>query len=55
MAAKGYEYPIRTATYVALCLVAALTANARFHAAFAVLSLTYQVSWILRLYDVIGK
>lgn len=53
--AQGYEYPIRTAAYVALCMLAARTANARFHAAFAVFSLAYQVSWILRLYDVIGS
>ena len=55
LTAQGYEYPIRTAAYVALCAVAALTSNARFHAAFATLSLTYQVSWIPRLYDVIGN
>ncbi len=51
---QGVEYLIRTAAYVLLCIVAARTANARFHAAFAVLSLVYQISWILRLYDVIG-
>lgn len=39
---------------VTMCVVTALTSNARFHAAFGVLSLTYQVSWFLRLYDVIG-
>lgn len=55
LAAEGYEYPIRTAAYVVLCTMAVLTANARFHAAFAVLSLAYQGSWILRLYDVIGN
>ena len=54
LAAQGYEYPVRTVAYVLLCILAARTANARFHAAFAVLSLAYQVSWILRLYDVIS-
>lgn len=38
-----------------LCILAFRTAKARFHAAFTVLSLAYQVSWILRLYDVIGS
>jgi len=53
-AARGYEYPIRNLSFVLLCLVAARTSNARFHTAFVVLSLVYQISWILRLYDVIG-
>jgi hypothetical protein len=53
-AARGTEYPIRNAACVLLCLLAARTANARFHIAFVVLSLVYQISWILRLYDVIG-
>jgi hypothetical protein len=52
--ARGYEYPVRTVIFVLLCFLAARTANARFHAAFVVVSLVYQVSWILRLYDVIG-
>ena len=55
LVAQGHEYPIRTLAYLALCAAAALTANARFHAAFAVLSLAYQISWILRLYDVLGN
>ena len=52
--AQGYEYPIKIVVCVLLCLLAARTANERFHIAFAVLSLAYQVSWILRLYDVIN-
>ncbi|MFZ4285371.1 hypothetical protein [Variovorax sp. HJSM1_2] len=53
-AARGTEYPIRNAVCVLLCLLAARTANAHFHLVFVVLSLAYQISWILRLYDVIG-
>ncbi|HVR49039.1 MAG TPA: hypothetical protein VMS38_04830 [Pseudorhodoferax sp.] len=52
--AQGHEYPLRAAAHVLLCLVAIRTDNARFHAVFGLLSLLYQVSWILRLYDVIG-
>ncbi|MGJ7609093.1 hypothetical protein ACSFA7_32495 [Variovorax sp. LT1R20] len=55
LTAQGYEYAVRTASYVVLCAVASLTTNARFHVAFAMVSLTYQISWILRVYDVIGK
>ena len=55
LTAQGYEYAVRTAAYVVLCAVASLTTNARFHVAFAMVSLTYQISWILRVYDVIGK
>ena len=44
------EYPIRLASYVVLCLVACVVRNAGFHAAFGVLNLIYQVSWIVREY-----
>lgn len=54
LAAQGPEYLARTVAYVLLCIVAARTENVRFHVAFAVGSLLYQVSWILRLYDVLG-
>lgn len=48
---QGVEFPIRIALYVPLCLLACWIRNARFHAAFAVLNLVYQASWILRHYD----
>lgn len=54
LAAQGPEYMARTVAYVLLCIVAARTENVRFHVAFAAASLLYQVSWILRLYDVLG-
>lgn len=49
--AQGLEYPLRTAGYVILCTAAVRVRNARFHVAFAVLNLVYQVSWIAREYD----
>lgn len=48
------EYLLRTPVLVAGCIVAAVTANRRFHLAFVALTLAYQVSWILRLFDTIG-
>lgn len=54
LAAQGHEYEWRAGIYVLLCLVAARTANPSFHTAFAALSLGYQISWILRVNDVIG-
>jgi hypothetical protein len=48
---QGAEFPIRIAAYVLLCLLACAVRNARFHAAFAVLNLVHQVSWIIRQYD----
>ena len=52
-AALGWEYPARNAVYVVLCIVAAWTANRRFHAVFVSAGLIYQITWIFRLYDVI--
>ncbi len=51
LASFGWEYPVRIAAYLALCGVAAFTRNGKFHAAFAVANLAYQISYILRLYD----
>ncbi|HZF85902.1 MAG TPA: hypothetical protein VE084_20500 [Burkholderiaceae bacterium] len=45
------EYLIRTPLLVGLCLLAARTANRRFHALFVAGMLAYQVSWIFRLFD----
>lgn len=46
----GIEYPLRAVVYIALCGVAMIATNRRFHAAFAIANLAYQVSFILRLY-----
>ncbi|WP_454853826.1 hypothetical protein [Rhizobium binxianense] len=52
--ALGWEYPARNMSYIILCIVAAWTANRRFHAIFVAANLLYQVSFIFRLYDVLG-
>ncbi|WFU89341.1 hypothetical protein QA644_10020 [Rhizobium sp. CC1099] len=52
--ALGREYLIRNLAYIVLCVVAAWTRNRRFHIAFVSLGLLYQISWIFRLYDVLG-
>jgi len=49
----GSEYLVRTPLFVALCVVAMLLRDRRFHIAFVVFTLVYQVSWILRLFDTI--
>lgn len=53
LAALGWEYPARNAVFIILCIVAAWTANRRFHAVFVSAGLLYQITWIFRLYDVI--
>lgn len=50
----GMEYLIRTPILLALCVVAAITRNQRFHVAFVAATLIYQISWILRLFDTIA-
>lgn len=47
----GPELELRCVAYVALCLVAIVTSNRRFHAFFAVASLAYQLSWIVRQFE----
>ncbi|MCF3639887.1 hypothetical protein LXM94_07885 [Rhizobium sp. TRM95111] len=49
----GYEYPLRNVSYILLCCIAAATANRRFHAAFVVGGLVYQVIWIFRAFDLL--
>jgi len=49
----GWEYPTRNVVYIVLCIFAAITANRRFQAAFVILGLIYQITWIFRLYDVL--
>ncbi|MET0517952.1 MAG: hypothetical protein ABW005_03850 [Burkholderiaceae bacterium] len=51
--AQGLEYPLRTAIGIALALAAAIARDARFHAVLVIAYLVYQVSWILRLYEVL--
>jgi hypothetical protein len=51
LAALGIEYPLRAVVCVALCALAMVVRNERFHAAFAVGSLLYQLSWAVRIFD----
>jgi hypothetical protein len=53
-ASLGIEYPIHTAAYVALSLIAMMTARRGFHAAFISTALVYHLIWILRLYPTLG-
>ncbi len=50
----GWEYPARNIVYIILCTIAAWTPNRRFHATFVIANLIYQISFIFRLYDVLG-
>lgn len=52
-AALGIEYQVRLVAFGALALAAAVTRNERFHLAFAIGGLLYQLSWIARRYDAI--
>ncbi|MEY4562993.1 MAG: hypothetical protein RLZZ618_2270 [Pseudomonadota bacterium] len=54
LAQLGPEYPLRIGVYLLLCLVAAITRNERFHLGFAAANLAYQISFIIRRYDLIG-
>jgi hypothetical protein len=51
--ALGPEYLVRNLAHVALFLIAIATPRPGFHAALAVLVLLYQISWIVRLYEII--
>lgn len=48
------EYLIRTPILVGLCVIAILTVNRKFHAIFVLGALSYQVTWIWRLFNTIG-
>ncbi|HEY5972222.1 MAG TPA: hypothetical protein VIT22_09645 [Pseudoxanthomonas sp.] len=47
----GLEYPMRNSLYIVGSLVAIATRNRWYHAAFAVLALLYQLSWIVRQFE----
>jgi hypothetical protein len=50
----GHEYLIRTPVFVALCIIAILVQDKRYHIAFVAFALAYQAWWILRLFDTIS-
>ena len=47
----GIEYQLQTVITVALCLVAMVTRNQLFHGVFVAASILYQVSWIVRRFE----
>jgi len=49
----GTEYLLRNILHVGACLIAMTTTSARFHAAFVVVALLYQLSWIVRQFEII--
>lgn len=50
----GVEYSIRNISYMLLCAIGIATRNVWFHAAFAIIGVLYQLSWIIRMYAVIS-
>ena len=53
-ASFGLQYPIATISQIALCIVAAITRNQRFHSGFVVIMLLYQAYWALRWFDTVS-
>jgi hypothetical protein len=49
----GLEYPIRQGTFVLCSLIAIFVRSVRYQAAFVTVGLIYQLSWILRQFDVL--
>ncbi|TCM17160.1 hypothetical protein EDF56_106276 [Novosphingobium sp. PhB165] len=52
--ALGPEYPIRLTVCAALFLLAAWTSNRRFHIVLPLAFLAYLLSWIGRIYEILG-
>jgi hypothetical protein len=53
LAGFGVEYPIRNIVHVVLCPAAIATTRRGYHAAFALLAVLYQLSWIVRQFEII--
>jgi hypothetical protein len=49
----GPEYFITSVAQFSLCVVAMWTSNERYHAVFAISMFAYQISWALRMYDML--
>ncbi|KAF1689144.1 hypothetical protein [Pseudoxanthomonas koreensis] len=47
----GREYVVRNLVHIALCLVAIAVRSPAFHGVFVVAALAYQVSWIVRQFE----
>jgi hypothetical protein len=54
LASLGTEYVLRSPVFVVLCAAAILIGNRRFHVVFVTLTLIYQLSFIMRLFDTIA-
>lgn len=50
----GPEYQVKLVVCVLLCVIAAWTDNRRFHLLFPAIYLVYYLSWILRVFDILG-
>ncbi|HMH22160.1 MAG TPA: hypothetical protein VK563_10300 [Puia sp.] len=46
----GWEYPVRNAVHIVLCLVAIRVTNRSFHAMLVILFILYELSYIFRLF-----
>ena len=53
-ASLGVEYPITSFLYIAGSVIGILTVNRRYHAAYAVVALAYQIEWAIRSYSTMG-
>jgi hypothetical protein len=51
LAMLGTEYMVRLGVYLLLCGIAVYTANRRFHKAFVMAAVAYNISWIFRYYS----
>jgi len=49
----GLDYPIRQGPFVLCSLIAIFVRSVRYQAAFVTVGLIYQLSWILRQFDVL--
>jgi hypothetical protein len=49
----GVEYPIRQAAFVLLSIVAMFITSRRAQLGLVLAAIVYQVSWIVRLYDIL--
>jgi hypothetical protein len=49
----GIEYPIRQAAFAICSIIAMFVASKTYQAIFVVVGVIYQISWILRLFDVL--
>jgi len=50
----GLEYPIRQAAFATCAIVAIFVSDKRYQTAFVTIGLIYQITWILRLFDVLN-